>query len=82
MAAAFEPAAAASASGSLPASGCSGDRRGAYAVEGDAYQCENHHDEVLSPNECNKLMYSLNLGDGRKIKLVYSVPRGQCINLF
>ncbi|XP_026281715.2 THAP domain-containing protein 1-like [Frankliniella occidentalis] len=73
---AFEPAA--TASNSLPAS----DRRGAYSVEADSYRCENHHEEVLSPDECNKLMYSLNLGDGRKIKLVYSVPRGQCINLF
>lgn len=46
-------------------------------------QCENHTEgSVLSPDECNKLMYALDLGDGRKIKLVYSVPKGQCVGLF
>ncbi|XP_034236073.1 uncharacterized protein LOC117642227 isoform X4 [Thrips palmi] len=56
-------------------------------VQAGAFHCPgpcHHHTEgsVLSPDECNKLMYALDLGDGRKIKLVYSVPRGQCVGLF
>ncbi|KAK3913823.1 THAP domain-containing protein 1, partial [Frankliniella fusca] len=79
---AFEPPSSSSTSLSTHGPQGGSDRRVQYPMEPGSYQCENQHEEVVSSDECNKLLYSLNLGDGRKIKLVYSVPRGQCINLF